>query len=233
MPGPAPPATLHSRSMAAERRRAPAPPRHAPRPTTTRRRAARPRAGPAGLDLAHHLVQLVAGGDPVGRKVGVRAGDVEAGDVGALACETQRRGPSDAAPARRAGDERDLPGDAPQCHAGRVTTRGPRPATAPRRESSGIRVPGGAGARWTGGRDPPCGTTRHAGSFGPPRPRHAPDRSPRPPVALARRSYTVKVPTFEVPAGRNRENLRVRPHPGEAGDRPRRDPHRQPHRRPG
>src|SRR5262245_21468469 len=60
-------------------------------------------------------------------------------------------------------------------------------------------------ARWTGGRDPACA-----------RPTSMLARSvalaltvlpllAAPPEVLARRTYTVKVPTFEVPAGRNRE----------------------------
>jgi hypothetical protein len=63
------------------------------------------------LDRVHDLVELVVRGGAVAGEVGERVGDVEAGDVGALSSQPQRRRPADAPPACRTGHQRHLPGD--------------------------------------------------------------------------------------------------------------------------
>src|SRR5262245_51476575 len=80
----------------------------------------------------------------------------------------------------------------------------PMPDRAMRRAS--IRaVPGQQIRRspWTGGRDPAC--DRRASMLARPILLALAVLAAAPPLAEAKRSYTVKVPTFEVPAGKNRE----------------------------
>jgi hypothetical protein len=89
------------------------------RPAERRRvahvRRARHHAPPHGSDALHGLREVVGSREPVLHRVGLRA-DVDRDDVGALLREPDRVAAT--LPARRAGDERDLPVEA---------THGPNP----------------------------------------------------------------------------------------------------------
>ena len=91
----------------AERRRWPR--RRRPRPASASDTSARTATArrPSASISATTESRSSLGGDAVRRRLVVGAGDVEAGDVGALARQPQRGGPPDAAGPGRAGDQRD------------------------------------------------------------------------------------------------------------------------------